>query len=395
MSPFQQQWQIWSAADFASFDTIETGADKVWIHVVGPLAGAVLAGVLFLATHPRELDGEAPVCPGSVKLREAAAPLLIEFFGTFFLAFTYACAMAPLNPLKQLAALSVGCMAVAQIYAGGVTSGAHYNPAITLAVLVRRKLVEYHSSGTRLKQRLITPLAVMFMLTQSVAALCAGGVARGVMEFTKIGFPTLQRVSSDDVVTVLPQGRAVFGEMVATAVLAYVVLHSFTSEKTTGNGFFGLSIGLAMCGLTGALLHITGGALSPALGLLGLCADVGPYSDYSAQHNIWIYWVGCPVGAAFAAVLFHVISFDEVDPPHRIMTKNTALATLDPTEQHYHAYFLAGGAPGNAAGPSGVPKKVRLSSITQGDFVVSASDRETQVTLPPPEGPPPTLTSSA
>ena len=47
----------------------------------------------------------------------------------------------------MLAAFSVGCMVAAQTYAGGVTSGAHYNPAITLAVLVRRKLVEYHSSG--------------------------------------------------------------------------------------------------------------------------------------------------------------------------------------------------------------------------------------------------------
>ena len=45
------------------------------------------------------------------------------------------------------AAFSVGCMVAAQSYAGGVTSGAHYNPAITLAVLVRRKLVEYSSSA--------------------------------------------------------------------------------------------------------------------------------------------------------------------------------------------------------------------------------------------------------
>lgn len=150
-----------------------------------------------------------------------------------------------------------------------------------------------------------------------------------------------------------------------------------------------------MCGLTGALLRITGGALSPALGLLGLCAEV-LNEDYSAQHNIWIYWIAPPVGATVAAVLFHIISFDEVDPPHRIMTKNTALAILDPSEQHYHAYFLAGHVPGNAAGPSGVPTtkrgSVRLSSATQGEFVVptSASARETNVTLPPPDSKPPT-----
>ena len=232
------KWQMWSQADFASFETIETGADKVWIHVLGPLVGAIFAGVLFLATHPRELDGQPAVCPGSIKPREAAAPLLIEFMGTFFIAFTYACATVAAPQLGQLAAFSVGCMAASQIYAGGVTSGAHYNPAITLAVLVRRKLVEYHSSGSRLKQRLVTPLALMFMAVQSVAALCAGGVARVVMDSgpgeTPVGFPALQRVTIDDIDSVFPQGRAFFGEMVATSVLAYVVLHSFTSEKTTG-----------------------------------------------------------------------------------------------------------------------------------------------------------------
>ena len=86
------KWQIWAQADFASFESIETGADKVWIHTVGPVVGGIFAGLLFLVTHPRELDGRPPVCPASVKPREAAAPMLIEFFGTLFIAFTYSCA---------------------------------------------------------------------------------------------------------------------------------------------------------------------------------------------------------------------------------------------------------------------------------------------------------------
>lgn len=67
-------------------------------------------------------------------------------------------------------------MAAAQVYAGGVTSGAHYNPAVTLAVLVCRKLVEFYSSSERLKKRLVEPLAVMFMITQCVTALCAAAL---------------------------------------------------------------------------------------------------------------------------------------------------------------------------------------------------------------------------
>ena len=141
------KWQIWAQADFASFESIETGADKVWIHTVGPVVGGIFAGLLFLVSHPRELDGRPAICPASVKPREAAAPMLIEFFGTLFIAFTYSCAKVAAPQLGMLAAFSVGCMVAAQSYAGGVTSGAHYNPAITLAVLVRRKLVEYSSSA--------------------------------------------------------------------------------------------------------------------------------------------------------------------------------------------------------------------------------------------------------
>ena len=74
------KWQIWAQADFASFESIETGADKVWIHTVGPVVGGIFAGLLFLVTHPRELDGRPAVCPASVKPREAAAPMLIEFW---------------------------------------------------------------------------------------------------------------------------------------------------------------------------------------------------------------------------------------------------------------------------------------------------------------------------
>ena len=49
-----------------------------------------------------------------------------------------------------------------------------------------------------------------------------------------------------------------------------------------------LAIGLATAGMTFALQNLTGGALSPALGLLGLCAKVTD-DDYGAQHRIWIY----------------------------------------------------------------------------------------------------------
>ena len=64
---------------------------------------------------------------------------LAEGIGTFFFALTIL--LAANNPgIAPLAPLAIGAVYVAMIYAGGHISGAHYNPAVTLAVLMRGKI---------------------------------------------------------------------------------------------------------------------------------------------------------------------------------------------------------------------------------------------------------------
>ena len=61
----------------------------------------------------------------------------VEAIGTLFLVFTIGTAVRSGNPLAPLA---IGAILIAMVYAGGHISGAHYNPAVTLAVLVRRRI---------------------------------------------------------------------------------------------------------------------------------------------------------------------------------------------------------------------------------------------------------------
>src|SRR5687767_14024885 len=60
---------------------------------------------------------------------------VVEFSGTFFLVLTIGLAGVPQGGM--LAPLAIGSMLMVMVYAGGHISGAHYNPAVTLAVFIR------------------------------------------------------------------------------------------------------------------------------------------------------------------------------------------------------------------------------------------------------------------
>ena len=64
---------------------------------------------------------------------------IAEFIGTFFLVLTIGC--TGIGPgAGVIAPLAIGAALMVMVYAGGHISGAHYNPAVTLGVLIRGKV---------------------------------------------------------------------------------------------------------------------------------------------------------------------------------------------------------------------------------------------------------------
>ena len=198
-----------------------------------------------------------------------------EFIGTFFLVFTICTTVASGTTLAPLA---IGSALMIMVYMGGPISGAHYNPAVSLAVFLRGKI-----GGKDLGAYM-----VMQLLGAFVAALAAH-------------YLTGRAVAPDPSMDISKTG-AVVGEFIFTFALALVVLNVATSSKSAGNSYFGLAIGFTVMTGAFAIGGITGGAFNPAVG-------VGPalarYAfDGTSLSNVWIYLVGPFLGAAAAAYVF-------------------------------------------------------------------------------------------
>ena len=86
---------------------------------------------------------------------------LVEFIGTFFLVTTIGCTVINGGD-GVIPPLAIGSVLMVMIYAGGHVSGAHYNPAVTLAVFLRGKCPAKDVPG--------------YMIAQVAAAVVAGGV---------------------------------------------------------------------------------------------------------------------------------------------------------------------------------------------------------------------------
>ncbi|MEY4086303.1 MAG: hypothetical protein RLZZ405_491 [Verrucomicrobiota bacterium] len=149
--------------------------------------------------------------------------LCLEAFGTFFLCLAAAVAGEPLAVAAVLGAL---------IYAGGPISGAHYNPASTLAWCVRGR------------HRWLPGVA--YALVQLTAALAAAAVAGLLAGHDPERTAAAARAIDDPVFEGLFREGLV--EFLGTYLIAFVILMVATSRRTAGNGYAGVAIALAVFG---------------------------------------------------------------------------------------------------------------------------------------------------
>ncbi len=200
---------------------------------------------------------------------------ITELVGTFFLVFTIGCTVVG-NTGGTMAPLAIGAALMVMVFAGGHISGAHYNPAVTLAIWMRGKIETKYVAG--------------YVISQIVGAV----LAALAVEYLKAG---VQVVPMN-----LPLLPVLLAEFLFTFALVFVVLNTAFAKGTAGNSFYGLAIGFTVTAGVYAVGGISGGVFNPAvavgISIMGL----------SAWSSIWIYLAANFAGGAVAAVAFKAVN---------------------------------------------------------------------------------------
>ncbi|MFC4032178.1 MIP/aquaporin family protein [Streptomyces polygonati] len=226
----------------------------------------------------RELDALRTIDP---------RPLICEFLGTLLLVF-FAVGAAVLSGqfIGALGiALAFGFVLLALVYTFGPISGCHINPAVTLGMLLAR--------------RIDVRTAVLYVVAQLVGAIVGGAllllVADQVPGFQRHGAFGTNGYNSRSAVGI-NIGGAFVAELILTFLLVFVYLA--VTQRVAVVGFGGLPIGIALVVVNLIGIPLTGASANPA-------RSFGPavYAGSPALNQVWLFLVAPLVGGALAAVV--------------------------------------------------------------------------------------------
>lgn len=201
------------------------------------------------------------------------AKYLTEFLGAFFLFLTVG-----LTAVQQvaLAPLAVGSVLMVMVYMGGHISGAHYNPAVTVAL----------SAAGKLERKYVRP----YVLSQIAGTLLAALAVRLLAGEFFVPTPGAG----------VPAATALLAEALFTFALVIVVLNVATDSRTEGNSYYGLAIGFTVMVAGFAAGGVSGGVLNPSVAAGPSLAQLIVTGSGDSLRSMWLYWIG-PVGGGLLA----------------------------------------------------------------------------------------------
>jgi len=228
----------------------------------------------------------------SISKRAAA-----EFIGTFWLVLG-GCGSAvlagavPLGIAFAGVALAFGLTVLTGVYALGHISGGHFNPAVSVGLLVAKRF-----PGKDL---------VPYVIAQVLGAVAAAAVLY-VIASGKPGFE-IGRFAANGFGEHSPFGYALPAALVCEVVMTFMFLIIIlgATDARAPKGFAGLAIGLALTLIHLISIPVTATSVNPARST-GPALFVGGW----AVAQLWLFWVAPLVGAALAGVVYPAVAGED------------------------------------------------------------------------------------
>lgn len=197
---------------------------------------------------------------------------IIEFIGTFFLVLIIGLTQNP---------LAIGFGVTALVYMGAHISGAHYNPAVSIAMLIRSE-IGFNDF-------------IKYVLAQVLGSAFAAYIVYAISSNIVIQ-PNLD----ESVYAIL------LAEILFTYLLILVILNIACHPQVDGNSFYGLAYGLTVMVGIYAVGPLSGGVFNPAVSIGPSIIDLITGGGTS-QYFVWYYLTAPIIGSVLAVITFNYI----------------------------------------------------------------------------------------
>ncbi len=222
-----------------------------------------------------------------------------EFIGTFWLVLggcgsaVLAAGVADVGIGWLGVSFAFGLTVMTMAYAVGHISGGHFNPAVSLGLMI----------GGRFEAKDL----VAYWVAQVAGAIAAAIVLYLIISGAP-GFAGVGGFASNGYGEASPQGYSMMSaliiEVVLTAAFLFIILGSTSSGAPAGFAPIAIGLGLTLIHLIS--IPVTNTSVNPARS-----TGVALFADGPALAQLWLFWVAPLLGGAIGGILWKVIGSDE------------------------------------------------------------------------------------
>ncbi|MEM6590214.1 MAG: aquaporin Z [Pseudomonadota bacterium] len=227
--------------------------------------------------------------------------LLAEAFGTFWLVLggcgsaVLAAGVADVGIGWMGVSLAFGLTVLTMAYAVGHISGGHFNPAVSLGLMV----------AGRFESKLLIPYWIAQVIGAILAALVLYVIVSGAPDFSGVG-----GFASNGYGDASPGGYSMTSALVTEVAMtaAFLVIILGATSKNAPVGFAPIAIGLGLTLIHLISIPVTNTSVNPARS-----TGVALLADGPALSQLWLFWVAPLLGGALGAGLWQIIAGSQKD----------------------------------------------------------------------------------